>query len=173
VPLDSVVMMNPLTFFWKDGMSLDAPLPEERVIAETQRYQKTALQVDSWLKLLRGEVNVLRILRIVARRTHSRIAHFCRDVARRLYMPLQDDLGRELETLAQRQTRMLFVFAADDPGIELLRAQAGSTVKRLRRRGQLRIEVISEADHTFTARRARGLLIPALETMLDKPPLHG
>lgn len=171
VPLDSIVMINPLTFFWKDGMSLDAPLPEERVIAEALRYQKTILRGDAWLKLLRGRVNVLRIARIVGRRFLTIFERFGRDLARGMALPLQDDLGRELETVARRQTRIHFVFAAEDPGIALLRAQAGYTVSKLRRDRRLRIEVIDGeyCDHTFTARRARAALTPVLESAINEP----
>jgi len=170
VPLDSIVMINPLTFFWKEGMSLDGPLPQERVISEAQRYQKTVLRRDSWLKLVRGQVNVLRIAHILGRRAFSIVAQLGRDLARLMALPLPDDLGRELQTIAHGQTRMHFVFAAEDPGIELLRTQAGLTVRKLRRHKRLRIEVIGGryCDHTFTSRRARAALTPVLESAINE-----
>ena len=171
-PLDSVVMINPLTFFWKAGMSLDAPLPDQRVISEAQRYQQTALQIRSWLKLMRGEVDVGRIAQIMMRRAGSLLNRHWRDVARHCGLPLTDDLGRELESVAGRGIRMLFVFAAHDPGLELLRTQGGSSVRKLRRRQQLEIRLISGADHTFTARPAREQLIAVLGEALDQVRRH-
>jgi alpha/beta superfamily hydrolase len=170
LPLESVVMINPLTFFWKDGMSLDAPLPDRRVISEAHRYQKTAFRMQSWLKLMRGQVNVGRVVQILVRRTGSVINHYCRDLARRLGRPLNDDLGRELESVARRRIGMLFVFAARDPGIELLRTQGGSRVKKLR--SQLQIELITGADHTFTTHRARNRLIEVLARALESSAHH-
>ena len=172
-PLDSVVMINPLTFFWKEGMSLDAPLLDQRVISEAQRYQQTAFRMHSWLKLMRGEVDVGRVARIMIRRTGSLLNHHWRDLARRLGLPLRDDLGRELESVAQRGIGMLFVFATHDPGLELLRTQGGSCVAKLRRRGQLEIRLISGADHTFTARAARNRLTAVLAEALDQVCRHG
>jgi len=169
-PLQAVVMINPLTFFWKEGMPLDAPLPDQRVISEAQRYQQTAFRLHSWLKLMRGEVDVGRVAQIMVRRTGSLVNHRWRDLARRLGLPLTDDLGRELESVAQRGIRMLFVFAAHDPGLELLRTQGGSCVGKLRQRRQLEIRVIGGADHTFTARAARDQLIAVLAEALDHGP---
>lgn len=174
VPFESIVMINPLTFFWREGMSLNESMPQERVVAEAQRYQKSVVRKDSWLKLLRGQVNIAHIAQIILRRAMSIVTGFGRDAARLLSLPLQDDLGRELEAVARAQTRMHFVFAAEDPGIKLLQTQAGYTLGRLRRRNRLRIEVIGggQPDHTFTMRRARAALIQVLESTLDGPPLH-
>ena len=167
-PLEAVVMINPLTFFWKEGMSLDAPLPDQRVISEAQRYQQTAFRLRSWLKLMRGEVDVGRVAQIMIRRAGSLLNRHWGNLARRLRLPVTDDLGRELESVAQRGIRMLFVFAAHDPGLELLRTQGGSCVGKLRQRQQLEIQVIGGADHTFTARPVRERLIAVLAAGLDQ-----
>ena len=172
VPADSIVMINPLTFFWKDGMSLEA-MPEPRVIWEAQRYQKSAFKLGAWLKLIRGQVDISRILHIIVRRVSSVTAHFCRDIARRFGVPLRDDLGRELQKVGRSRIRMLFLFANGDPGIELLRAQGGSVLKRLQQRGQLEVEIIGGADHTFTARQPRALLASTLEKILAAPRPYG
>jgi hypothetical protein len=47
------------------------------------------------------------------------------------------------------------VFADHEPGIELLRLQGGSTVGRLREARKLEMQIIPNADHTFTAWAAR------------------
>jgi len=170
--LDAVVMINPLTFFWKKGMSLDAPMPDQRVIAEAKRYQRTGLRAQSWLKLLRGRVDVRDVAHVMLRRMGFLVKHYCRDLARHLHYPLSDDLGRELAAAAVRRIGMLFVFAAHDPGIELLHLQGGSRVGTLRRRRQLDIRIIDWADHTFTALQAREQLVSVLAGALDGEYAH-
>src|SRR5262249_55087343 len=54
-PIDTVVPINPLTFFWKPGMPLD--FSALRVMLDTARYQKSVTNVESWRKLLRGDVD--------------------------------------------------------------------------------------------------------------------
>jgi alpha/beta superfamily hydrolase len=166
-PLDAVVMINPLTFFWKEGMSLDAPLPDARVVSEAQRYQKSAFSLKSWLKLARGGVNLRKVAHVMIRRNASVIKHRSRDFARLLRLPLPDDLASELESVAKRRVGMLFVFAARDPGIELLKIQGGAAAKSLRERNQVEMRVIDDADHTFTVRLARERLISVLAAELD------
>ncbi|HTU66752.1 MAG TPA: alpha/beta hydrolase [Steroidobacteraceae bacterium] len=155
VPLDGVVMINPLTFFWKDGMSLDEKLADQRVIQGAAYYRKNAFSGAIWRKLLRGEVNVLNVAQIVLSRAAVTLRHATRDVAKFLNLKVSDDLGRELETVAGRGTNMLFVFADHEPGIELLRLQGGSAVGKLRDARKLDLQIIPNADHTFTAWAAR------------------
>jgi predicted alpha/beta hydrolase len=155
VPLDGVVMINPLTFFWKDGMSLDEKLADQRVIQGAAYYRKNAFSGVIWRRLLRGEVNVINVAQVLLSRAGVTLRHAARDVAKFLRLKLSDDLGRELETVAGRGTNMLFVFADHEPGIELLRLQGGSTVGRLREARKLEMQIIPNADHTFTAWAAR------------------
>ena len=155
VPLDGVVMINPLTFFWKDGMSLDEKLADQRVIQGAAYYRKNAFSGVIWRKLLRGEVNLLNVAQVVASRARVTVRQTLRDIAKALHLKISDDLGRELETVARRGTNMLFVFADHEPGIELLRMQGGSTVGKLREHHKLDVQIIPNADHTFTAWAAR------------------
>jgi len=171
-PLQAVVMINPLTFFWKEGMSLDAPLTDQEVISEAHRYRETAFRLHSWRKLMRGEVDVGKVAQIMIRRTGAWLNRHWRDLARDLGVPLTDDLGHELEAVAERGTAMLFVFATNDPGLQLLRTQGGSRVRKLRARGQLAIQLINGADHIFTAVSARERLITVLSEALDQARGH-
>ncbi|MDB4957471.1 MAG: hypothetical protein JWO36_5040 [Myxococcales bacterium] len=158
--IDTVVPINPLTFFWKPGMPLD--FAAFRVTTETARYQKSLASPSSWLKLLRGDVNVVRVARILGERARDVAEHRARDVARRLRVPLTDDLGGELLALGRRDIAMRFIFAGDDPGHSLLVEQAGSALPRLTRTGKLSMHVVAAADHTFTPRWSHGLLLDAI-----------
>ena len=56
LPLSSIVVVNPLTFFWKPGMSLE--YADFQVTSETNRYARSSRSLSSWLKLLRGQVDL-------------------------------------------------------------------------------------------------------------------
>jgi predicted alpha/beta hydrolase len=160
LPLRSVVIINPLTFFWKEGMSLDQS--GYRVTAEALRYRRVALQASAWLKMLSGQVNVVAAAGVIARRVAAIAHHSIREAMRRLRLPLEDDLAAELQRVANQNTRMLFIFASSDPGLPMLREQGGMTVQRLQRNNSLRIVTIGGADHTFTPRRAQTRLVRLL-----------
>jgi len=154
-PIDAVVPINPLTFFWVPGMPLD--FAAFRVTETAQRYGKSVRNAESWKKLLRGGVDLRRVARVVYERGRSLAENRARDVLRRLRVPLKDDLGSELEQLARRGVAMNFIFAGDDPGRAMLHEQGGGSVKRV-----TSIEVIDGPDHTFTPRWSHPLLEAAI-----------
>ncbi|MCX5747431.1 MAG: alpha/beta hydrolase [Proteobacteria bacterium] len=163
-PIDAIVPINPLTFFWKPGMPLD--FAAFRVTSEAARYADVARSSAAWKKLLRGDVNVRRVAEILLRRARDVAEHRGRDVLRRLRVPLPDDLGTELLQLARAGIAVRFIFADEDPGRAMLREQGGSAVARLVASGQLAIDVIEGPDHTFTPRWSHPLLLAAIERAL-------
>ena len=92
-----------------------------------------------------------------------------RATARLLKVPLADDLPTELLRIASAAIDLQFVFAAADPGLELLQNQGGRTAQRLRSLGQLRVELIADADHTFTDLATRTSLAALLARRLHAP----
>jgi predicted alpha/beta hydrolase len=164
LPLTHAVMINPLTFFWKEGMSLE--YPEHRIAADIVRYRTNVLRLSSWLKLFTGGVNLVELGHVLARRARTVTLTALRAPARLLGIPLQDDLPSELRTAARAPVQLHFLFAATDPGQELLRSQGGSTAQRLLARGQVKVELIEGADHTFTDLTARTTLATALSRIL-------
>jgi alpha-beta hydrolase superfamily lysophospholipase len=164
--LASVTMVNPLTFFWKPGMSLE--YADFQVTQESSRYARSATTLRSWLKLLRGRVDLRAALTIFRKRFTTLARHFLRDTGRLLGMKLSDDLAYELKRVARQDIDMFFVFSASDPGHAMLREQGGRTVRSLCRKGALRIAIVAEADHTFTARWKRDELMALLGAHLQR-----
>lgn len=149
-----ILMVNPQSFSWKEGMGLGA-LKLADVVRELPTYRER----EFWKGLMRGRTNLRAIARVVRVHLHRvRIAaeSAARDAARRLHIRLPRDLGWELGEIAARGVSVVLVFAGGDPGIELLRIQGGSAVKRLGDR--CRVHIIDSADHTFTQSRTRAAL---------------
>jgi alpha-beta hydrolase superfamily lysophospholipase len=164
--IKAIVAINPLTFFWKDDMPLDPPLPAHRVIGEAARYQRAVLEPTRWLKLLRGQVNLGRALQVVSMRVTQKLQSKWREVARFLRMPLKDDLGVELDAAIRHAVELQFVFAADDPGGPMLWTEGGSVARRLAQQQQLGTVTLDRADHTFTKLEARKRLMAVLDEIV-------
>jgi alpha/beta superfamily hydrolase len=167
-PIDTVVAINPLTFFWKPGMPLD--FAAFRVTADAKRYEGKALDAGAWRRVLRGEVDLRRAARVIAERARAIAVNRAKDLARRLRVPLPDDLGSELLAVARRGVAVRFVFASGDPGLAMLREQGGSAVARLEREGALAITTIDGPDHTFTPRWSQPLLLDAIARAVQRRP---
>lgn len=155
-PLRGVFLVNPLTFFWKEGMTMEHS--DHRVASDILRYRKNVRNLSSWRKLLTGNVNLHELAQSLRRHAQAWLAQPLRTVARRLGIPLQDDLPTELLYAVRAGIDLQFIFAAADPGVELLRSKGGSTARGLRSRGKLGEEHIPDADHTFTDLAARANL---------------
>jgi alpha/beta superfamily hydrolase len=167
LPLTGVVAINPLTFFWKENMSLQ--YPEHRIAADVSRYKTNVLRASSWMKLLKGQVHLLELTKVLALHARALSTKPLVALARILGIRLRDDLPAELRRLRHEGIDLQFVFAANDPGFDILRDQGGGTMRRMRARGQLRLKIIENADHTFTDLTARAMLAKFLVEQLGEP----
>lgn len=163
--LKSAVMINPLTYFWRDGMVL-SDVKDYEVFALMSRYRGKVFTLDPWKKLLRGQLNLRVIGTVAVRRVWNAVAPSVLDVARRLHWPLKDDLEQDLSRAVQRGVSLRFVFARHSPGFPLLRQQGGRAVDRLRARGLASVDFVEDADHIFTRLEPRERLVLLLDGLL-------
>jgi pimeloyl-ACP methyl ester carboxylesterase len=147
VGVTRIIMVNPLNFFWREGRT-QQDLLQLGYIHNPKMYLRQNIPSRFWKKLLSGQVNVPRLAEIYAKYGYELMQWLVRDMARSLRLPLPRDLGNELENAAARGIGVVFVFGSGEPGIALLRHQAGSAVKRLAER--CRIRTIDGADHIFS-----------------------
>ena len=166
VPLDGVLLINPLVFFFEPNGPLDKAAHE----VTFNSYARHALSLDVWKRLLRGEVDVAGKSKVMARRFAILGRGRARDLARRVGLPIAHDLALELETVARKNIALRFLFASGDPGIALLQTQGGAMVQKLQRSGQLSMEVINGPDHTFTPLWSQVALTAALGAHFDGRP---
>jgi len=161
VTVNRILMVNPQNYFWKAGDTLET-LQLAEVVKNPGVYRERMFSIGAWKRLLSGQVNIVRIARIYMQRPLLAIESAARDIARVLHIKLPNDLGSELEDIVARGVRVVFVFADGEPGIGLLKLQAGGSVQRLGER--CRIHVIDNADHVFTQSGPRA----AMEKVLSE-----
>jgi pimeloyl-ACP methyl ester carboxylesterase len=151
-------LINPLTFYFKRGMSLRQPTYQHH-----WRWQEYVTSIHSparWLKLMRGGSDVPGIFSTVVTQARIRIAAKMRSWRRRwnpadATMTTADDLETDLLRLLSSGRTLTFVFSRTDPGYALLTIDGGDTVKKLIREKRIAIRFIERADHTFSARYPR------------------
>jgi len=161
--VNTVLLVNPLTFYWKQGSRL-SDLQDAEVVRNPGIYAGKLRSYASWRKLMAGRVNLWRIVMIFLRRGLMTAGSSARDLSRLLRIRLPQDLGWELQALASRGVRIVFLFARGDVGMDLLRMQGGSAVKSIGDR--CRVHVINGADHIFSQGAARDELLQLLTSEL-------
>ena len=166
LPVSRVLMVNPQNFFWKEGMAIsDLQLAE--IVHNPGVYRERLLSGAYWRRLLTGRVNIWRVVKIYVHRVWFAVKTSLRDLARYLHIHLSRDLGRELAEVAARGVRIVFAFSRGDVGIDLLRLQGGSSLKRLG--DSCRIHIVDGADHIFSQGSARRALEGILSDELFAP----
>jgi hypothetical protein len=138
------------------------------VTAESSRYSRSVKNLASWLKLIRGQVDVGAAAVVFWKRLGARARDSLRDLARQLGIALADDLASELLRVSRQRTDLYFVFSASDPGYAMLCEQGGRIVGKLTRDDRLRISFVQGADHTFTSHWNRDQLIALLMAHLER-----
>jgi len=175
------VLINPLTFYWCDGMSLETA-PTIELIRE-HYYLTSALQPGKWLKLLSGRshIGIAGALRLVGQRLRikhraSRSIPDCGCATNCVTgpaHPVENDLTGDLRRIATSGRQLSMYFSTTDPGYSILTSQASRQTRRMIRTGQLKATFIENADHTFSRHGARRDLIQALSDHLRQRYLLG
>ncbi len=161
------MVINPIVFHWNPACALDVSAWAN--YTESRRYSQAAREVASWVKLVRGRVNV--------RYAASVVYHRMRDVAGAMATTLWQRLGGrgtdsenvsdDLARIGDRGVDVLLVFSEGDPGLDFLRRRYAGSLRLLEQRSpHFTLRVIPDADHTFTRRAARRSLAALLSSHL-------
>jgi alpha-beta hydrolase superfamily lysophospholipase len=163
------ILINPLTFFWKEGISMeDSPALR---IKTFQECMLSAWQPRKWLKLLSGRSKIGLagaigvLLRCSIRRGPAAplgAGREDRPAGEYPSHPPRDDLPADLRRVASGGRHLSFFFSRSDPGYGLLDLYARRDVDALRRSGGLSLYFFDDADHTFTRRASRLALVRAI-----------
>lgn len=166
VKFERVFAINPLIFFWQDGLDVKDVQPWE-VVHKPAAYLSQIWSLQSWHRLLFGDVSIWRVIRIYLHRPMMALQSRLRDVARGVHIRVKNDLALELKILKERGVRIVFVFSRGDAGMGLLQMESGLSPKELAKRYCIR--TIDGADHEFTRSAARAALSQVLSEELYAP----
>jgi alpha-beta hydrolase superfamily lysophospholipase len=153
VPVSRILLVNPMNFLWNESLTAGDLQLEVDVARNVRFYRDRVFSAAIWKRILTGKLHIWRIARIVMKRPILNLESKVNDLARMLRVHLPNDLGWELEEVGARGVRILFVFARGEPGLDVLKLQAGSAIKRLGDR--CLIHIIDSADHIFSHGRTR------------------
>jgi hypothetical protein len=160
------MVINPIVFYWNPACALDVAAWMN--YAESRRYSRSAREMDSWMRLVRGKVNVRYALTVGYRRFVEVASGAAEAIARRVGLSRNaEDVGRDLARLSARGVATLLVFSEGDPGLDFVRRRYAREVRLLERSAKnFAMRIVEGADHTFTRIDAREKLRLLLTTHL-------
>ena len=162
--LSGIVLINPQTFLWREGDSLQQRA--RKSIRSVGFYRKRLSEAQTWRRLLYGQIKAGVIITGVT-------GTWRRGITRRLGEWLRwhsrseggehADVRKTFVSLLRRGVRTLLVYSDDDGGLNEVDAQLGSNARALSKYENFRMRIVKRADHTFTPlaaqRELRDLLI--------------
>jgi alpha-beta hydrolase superfamily lysophospholipase len=152
------ILLNPQTFEWKDGDSLD--LSMRRSFLSTRYYARAILNPAVWRRVLSGDVNARGVMSILRERLMAQTnGHVARIASRvRGESEPRTEIENAFHAVCQRGVESLLVFSFSDGGIDMIEKHLGRNVGRMSRYKNLRFEIVDGADHTFTPIDAQAAL---------------
>jgi alpha-beta hydrolase superfamily lysophospholipase len=160
------LMMNPLAFYWREGM----PINTSSIVrlSRVHYLRQAALNPRKWLALLSGRTTLgfTGLARLVLQ--HWRWQLRGGGVPQRSTTepqsfenghPVREDLPADLVRATRAGRRLAFFFGTRDPSHRILMFHARRKVRQLVRYGALSMSFIDGADHTFTERAPREVLV--------------
>jgi pimeloyl-ACP methyl ester carboxylesterase len=173
--VSGVVMVNLKKFIWRDDYSLALAAREE--YRSSGAYWRDALKPGTYLRVLRGEVDLRGIGREIGRRV-GRLGGRLVLEASRLVREGDDETARVrrwFRQLSERGARVLLVYSADDSGFDELKAHMGAGARRLRKLRGFGLAILEKADHNLTQRAPRARLNELVLALLNEaaPPRVG
>ena len=165
------ILLNPLTFFWREGMSLTTS-PTQRL--QTWHYYRGIIfDSENWRQLFSSESEaglsgaVQRFFqRMFPRKDKTSSPQANRDTGSVYGHPAKENLSADLARVAAASRRLAMFVSEGDPGRFLLMHQAKRKATQLIRKGMLKCFSIKGADHTFSTEASRQMLTQALTDYL-------
>ena len=149
--LEELVLINPLTFYWVEGDTLETT----RRFEDAAAYRKSMRDPNRWLKLLRGDVNFRRLYEVMDTQIVTVVRSYWRSLCEMLIPSAAPRLSRDLTRLLDSGRQVAFFVSEGDPGRDILIAGARRMATRALREGRIHLETIPEADHTFSQWKPR------------------
>jgi pimeloyl-ACP methyl ester carboxylesterase len=157
------VLMNPQTFEWKEGDSLE--LSTRNSFLSTRHYLRALFEPEVWRRMATGQVNVALVAKVLRDRLVVRSVGGLRSLAARATMRRQElsEVARAFQSVSDRGVETLLIFSFSDGGLDMIETHLGGEGRRMKGRRNFRLTIVEGADHTFTPIdsqvRVRGLIV--------------
>ncbi|SHM40004.1 alpha/beta fold hydrolase [Rhizobacter sp. OV335] len=155
--ISELVLINPLTWRWVEGDAVDT-----KHFSAVAHYKGTMRRLDSWKKLLRGQVNLVYLAGVVLSHLRKQVASRVSAITELLFPSRGPLLSRQLRQLFAAKRHVTLIVSSGDPGWDMLQDGARQTARRAIKNGDLALEFIDEADHTFSREAARRRVVAAI-----------
>ena len=159
--LQKLILINPLTFYWKPGQTIFNPSENKTSIDESY-YQKQLYDFNKWIKLITNPRKIINIIFFISRLVYTKSNRLIKMILAIIGIVSTTKLEQDFMLLANKGISILLIHSDNDPGYRIVTSQASRTIKKLASKNLFSNISISDADHTFSSRSSRLELIKSL-----------
>ncbi len=152
------VLLSPYAFEWKEGDPVTLTEREDfRTFKSSRFYARAVLEPGVWRRILRGEVNVRAVGGVLVERAISQIEAALPSVTARVQRRRRPAtvVEGEFRRLCERGVVSLLALSIEDGGLDMIARYLGNDARRMRGYDNFALQVIDDADHTFTTLASR------------------
>ncbi|MGS2724272.1 hypothetical protein ACVBEJ_11045 [Porticoccus sp. GXU_MW_L64] len=160
--LKESVLINPLTFYWKEGMSIDMP-EERKVTVDANYYSKKIKDFKSWRKFIRGNVSFGYIFIFLLRVTIKKMNSIFELLYRILNSVPNTKLNKDMEFVGKNRIGISIIVSDSDPGWGLLVDASKMPVKKFIKKFNVKAFSVRDANHTFSSYDSKMRLVNILK----------
>ncbi len=153
------VLANPIAFYWAPGRSLSQLVRQSGRTLED--YGSRALRLDTFKRLLRGELDLVAIARNILRGVGGRVRALARKALRKR-SPEGRAVYAAFGELKRRQVPVTVLYSAQDPGREHYNFYFDAAGGRTQGFENVAVTVIPDADHNLTPEHSRAVYLDAI-----------
>jgi len=168
------ILINPLTFYWEEGMTVDTSPTQSFSIWNW--YKQAITSKESWVKLFKGKIDYKSLFAAITNRIKTK--YFSKKHSNKTNQSAENcnqhkgQLATDLTAISENGSHLQFILSRSDPGYDILMTNAGGIVKTLLKKNKLDINFIERADHTFSKYIPRQDLLTRIKSHFKKLTHH-
>lgn len=159
--IHNIIIINPITFYWKPGQSIFAP-EDQKINIDESYYRKQMFDIKKWLTLITNPKKMYN--------TSVFLFTFLANKLKKIYTGIfgstksnnKSQLEKDITLLANKNIAIGLIYSRGDPGHSILMSQAAKTIEAHRSKGLYKSIEIINADHTFSSIDSRLELCDAI-----------
>jgi alpha-beta hydrolase superfamily lysophospholipase len=165
--IKTTLLINPLTFYWKEGMSLSTRQDETQTIRDKNLYKQSVRDPNKWLKLISGKVSFRYLLQFMFSFLKFRL-QMLTSAFTVIFIDSKNPLSMDFDKLVKRKLPVHFIFSSTDPGLDLIKKDAQQSLSKGLTEQVFDIALIENADHTFSQESMRENLFFHLHSIFNR-----
>ena len=156
--ITKLILINPLTFYWKPGQSINAPEENSTEIDETY-YSNQILDIKKWINLITNPVKIMNISIFLTKYFLTKIKSLINIPLTRFNLKKPSRLDADLLKIINTNIKISFVYSDGDPGYKILKADTPIVSNKYLNTDRFKVIKINNSDHTFSSIESRESLI--------------